>query len=88
MFSDNGYTLELATSEAAVGSHVPLQFRILDSVGAPLTRYTDTHDKQLHLIVVGLDLTRIPARASRIGRERKLACVSRFRSRGRLPSLR
>ena len=57
MFSDNGYTLELATSEAAVGSHVPLQFRILDSVGAPLTRYTDTHDKQLHLIVVGLDLT-------------------------------
>lgn len=32
MFSDNGYTLELATSEAAVGSHVPLQFRILDSL--------------------------------------------------------
>ncbi|MCJ0896525.1 hypothetical protein G9444_0646 [Rhodococcus erythropolis] len=57
MFSGNGYTLELATSEAAVGSHVPLQFRILDSVGTPLTRYTDTHDKQLHLIVVGLDLT-------------------------------
>lgn len=47
----------IATSEAAVGSHVPLQFRILDPVGTPLTRYTDTHDKQLHLIVVGLDLT-------------------------------
>ncbi|UEL33734.1 hypothetical protein KTR60_02865 [Rhodococcus sp. C1] len=57
MFSDNGYTLELATSEAAVGNHVPLQFRILDPVGTPLIRYTDTHDKQLHLIVVGLDLT-------------------------------
>ncbi|XGU18932.1 hypothetical protein ACETU7_26740 [Rhodococcus sp. 3Y1] len=23
MFSDNGYTLELATSEATVGNHVP-----------------------------------------------------------------
>ncbi len=57
MFSDNGYTLELATSEATVGNHVPLQFRILDPVGTPLIRYTDTHDKQLHLIVVGLDLT-------------------------------
>ncbi|MDV6272399.1 hypothetical protein R3Q06_02690 [Rhodococcus erythropolis] len=57
MFSKNGYTLELTTSEAAVGSNVPLQFRILDSAGTPLTRYTDTHDKQLHLIVVGSDLT-------------------------------
>ena len=47
----------MATSETTVGSHVPLQFRILDSVGTPLTRYTDAHDKQLHLIVVGLDLT-------------------------------
>ncbi|MDV8070239.1 hypothetical protein R4P64_27280 [Rhodococcus sp. IEGM 1366] len=57
MFSENGYTLELATSEAAVGSRVPLQFRIVDATGSPLIRYTDTHDKQLHLIVVGRDLT-------------------------------
>lgn len=57
MFSESGYTLELAASETTVGSRVPLQFRIVDSTGIPLTRYTDAHEKQLHLIVVGHDLT-------------------------------
>lgn len=57
MSSDNGYTLQLATPQTTVGNGVSLQFQIVDSTGTPLTTYTNTHEKQLHLIVVGRDLT-------------------------------
>ncbi|QTJ67061.1 hypothetical protein HYG77_16695 [Rhodococcus sp. ZPP] len=55
--TQDGYTLELASSIAATGTEVPVQFRILDHTGTPVTRYADQHEKQLHLIAVRRDLT-------------------------------
>ena len=56
MVSDGNYTLELATAQTATGANVPLRFQIVDTAGRPLTRYTNSHDKQLHLIVVRRDM--------------------------------
>ena len=56
--TDNGYTLDLAENGFAADKDVPLQFRILDSSGTPVTRYTESHNKLLHLIVVRNDLAR------------------------------
>jgi hypothetical protein len=56
MSTDKGYTLELARTRVDAGNNVPLRFRITDSAGAALTRYTDSHEKQLHLIVVRRDM--------------------------------
>jgi len=53
----NGYTLRLAQTLVDAGEQVPLQFRITDPTGAPVTRYVDNHQKQLHLIAVRRDLT-------------------------------
>ncbi|MGW4369907.1 hypothetical protein ACWEKT_30110 [Nocardia takedensis] len=52
----NGYTLRLDDSVALAGPDVPLRFRVLDATGAPLTRYTAEHEKDLHLIVVRRDM--------------------------------
>ena len=54
--TEDGYTLELAETRADAGKQVPLRFRITDSTGAPVTRYVDNHEKQLHLIVVRRDM--------------------------------
>jgi hypothetical protein len=54
--TEDGYTLELATTRAEAGKRVPLRFRITDPTGAALTRYTVSHEKQLHLIVVRRDM--------------------------------
>ena len=50
MVTDSGYTLALDTAQVPAGADVPLRFRILDADGTPVTRYVDSHDKQLHLI--------------------------------------
>lgn len=54
---ENHYTLQLDQSLAAAGPQVPLRFLITDPSGAPVTDYTVSHDKELHLIVVRRDLT-------------------------------
>ncbi|MFI2396915.1 hypothetical protein ACH49N_20105 [Rhodococcus sp. NPDC019647] len=57
MVTDSGYTLALDTAQIPAGADVPLRFRILGADGAPVTRYVESHDKQLHLIAVRRDLT-------------------------------
>ena len=54
--TQDGYTLDLAGNRFAADKDVPLQFRILDPSGASVTRYVESHDKLLHLIVVRNDL--------------------------------
>jgi hypothetical protein len=56
MSTQGGYTLELAESQIASGKNAPLRFRITDSSGAPVKQYVDSHEKQLHLIVVRRDM--------------------------------
>ncbi|AII11172.1 hypothetical protein [Rhodococcus opacus] len=56
MVTDSGYTLALDTAQVSAGADVPLRFRILGADGAPVTRYVDSHDKQLHLIAVRRDM--------------------------------
>lgn len=57
LVSQDGYRLELASGDAAPGISEDFAFRILGPDGAPVTRFTPTHDKPLHLIVVRRDLT-------------------------------
>ncbi|AEV74262.1 hypothetical protein MycrhN_3744 [Mycolicibacterium rhodesiae NBB3] len=54
--TQDGFTLALADPIATAGSDVPLRFRILSPTGVPVQRYVETHEKQLHLIVVRNDL--------------------------------
>lgn len=54
--TQGGYTLELGDTTVDASRDVPLQFRIVDATGAAVTRYTDSHEKQLHLIVVRRDM--------------------------------
>jgi hypothetical protein len=56
MSTQGGYTLELLETRVDARKEVPLRFRITDSSGAPVTRYVDSHEKQLHLIVVRRDM--------------------------------
>lgn len=53
--SQDGYTLDVRATPAQAGSPGELAFRILGPGGAPVTAFTPTHDKPLHLIVVGRD---------------------------------
>ncbi len=53
--TENGYTLRLAQTRVDASKQVPVQFRITDATGAPVTQYVDNHEKQLHLIVVRRD---------------------------------
>jgi hypothetical protein len=54
--TEKGYTLELARTRVNTGKNVPLRFRITDSAGAAVKRYIESHEKQLHLIVVRRDM--------------------------------
>lgn len=47
--------LDLVETRATAGKQIPLRFRIADTTGAPVTRYVESHEKQLHLIVVRRD---------------------------------
>jgi hypothetical protein len=55
--TQGAYTLALTANRFAADNDVPLQFRILDASGTPVTRYVENHEKLLHLIVVRNDLT-------------------------------
>jgi hypothetical protein len=55
--SEAGYRLVPVTRALTPGESTEFRFRILGSDGAPVTRYTPTHDKDLHLIVVRRDLS-------------------------------
>jgi hypothetical protein len=56
MVSQDGYTLDLASRQLPAADDAPLQFRVLGPDGAPVTRYSTEHGKDLHLIVVRRDL--------------------------------
>jgi hypothetical protein len=55
--SQDGYRLEPLTSTLTPGARAEFAFRVLGADGAPVTRYTPTHEKDLHLIVVRRDLS-------------------------------
>ena len=57
MVAQNGYRFDLVSGQAAAGAPENFRFRILDPDGAPVTVFTPTHDRLLHLIVVRRDLT-------------------------------
>lgn len=56
MSTQEGYNLELAQSLFEPGNDEPLRFRITDSIGVAVRQYVDSHEKQLHLIVVRRDM--------------------------------
>jgi hypothetical protein len=55
--SQDGYTLDPATTFFQPGKQETLRFSILGPDGKPVTQYTKTHEKDLHLIVVRRDLS-------------------------------
>jgi hypothetical protein len=55
--SQAGYTLLPATTFFQPGKQQTLKFTIQGPDGKPVTQYTKTHDKDLHLIVVRRDLS-------------------------------
>nr|WP_203941824.1 hypothetical protein [Spirilliplanes yamanashiensis] len=52
----DGYRLAPESPELSAGEPQQFRFRILGPDGTPVTRYTATHEKDLHLIVVRRDL--------------------------------
>ncbi len=55
--TQDGYRLQTLSTTLAVGEPQPFQFRILGPDDKPVTDYTTSHDKDLHLIVVRRDLS-------------------------------
>ncbi|MEV6492827.1 hypothetical protein AB0M20_30030 [Actinoplanes sp. NPDC051633] len=55
--SEDGYRLLPPTGELSTGDPQPFQFRVAGLDGTPVTAYTTSHDKDLHLIVVRRDLS-------------------------------
>jgi hypothetical protein len=55
--SQDGYTLDPLTKPGRSGVAERFAFRIVGPDGEAVTRFTRTHDKRLHLIVVRRDLT-------------------------------
>jgi len=55
--SQSGYTLVPATTLFQPGKQETLKFTIQGPDGKPVTQYTETHEKDLHLIVVRRDLS-------------------------------
>ncbi len=53
----DGYSIEPVVSTLAAGDRVPFAFQVTDPDGHPVTRYTEEHEKELHLIVVRRDLS-------------------------------
>lgn len=52
-----GYSIDLTESVYPADAETMLGFRIVDGSGAPVTRYDESHEKLLHLIVIRNDLT-------------------------------
>jgi hypothetical protein len=55
--SQDGYRLVAVSSTLSPDRPAPFAFRVLGPDGRPVTRYTPTHEKDLHLIVVRRDLS-------------------------------
>ncbi|MFC4565540.1 hypothetical protein ACFO4E_27095 [Nocardiopsis mangrovi] len=55
--SQDGYTLDPVDAPGSAGEEERLSFRVLGPDGDPVTGFTTAHDKRMHLIVVGRDLT-------------------------------
>jgi hypothetical protein len=55
--AEDGYRLAPETTGLTPGAATEFRFRILGPDGAPVTGYTPTHERDLHLIVVRRDLT-------------------------------
>ena len=54
--AQDGYRLDVATTDVQGGRPARFRFRVLDDDGAPVTRFDVEHEKRLHLVVVGRDL--------------------------------
>jgi hypothetical protein len=54
--AQDGYRLQPVSTSLSTTTSEPLRFRVVDRDGKPVTDYTPTHDKDLHLIVVRRDL--------------------------------
>ncbi|MEV1005743.1 hypothetical protein [Streptomyces sp. NPDC049881] len=55
--AERGYTLVPPAGPLTAGERTELAFRVLGPGGEPLTAYTPTHEKDLHLIVARRDLS-------------------------------
>jgi hypothetical protein len=55
--TEDGYRLTPLSAALVTGEPQPFRFQIHGPDGAPVTRYTTSHDKDLHLIVVRRDLS-------------------------------
>jgi hypothetical protein len=55
--SQDGYSLMPDTNTLPAGEHVRFRFTVTGPDGAPVQKYTTTHTRDLHLIVVRRDLT-------------------------------
>jgi len=55
--SQDGWTLRPVSDVLPAGSAVPFAFRITGPDGEPLTTYSRTHERDLHLVAVRRDLT-------------------------------
>jgi hypothetical protein len=55
--TEDGYRLAPMTATLVTGEPQPFRFQILGPDGTPVTRYTTSHDRDLHLIVVRRDLS-------------------------------
>jgi hypothetical protein len=55
--AENGYRLNRITTSLNAGTAAPFRFQITGPDDTPVTAYTKTHDKNLHLIVVRRDLS-------------------------------
>jgi hypothetical protein len=55
--AQDGFRLQPLIAALGVGMPTEFAFRIVDVAGAPVTRYTPTHERGLHLIVVRRDLS-------------------------------
>ena len=55
--AQDGYRIEPVTEQLSVGQPAVFAFRLVGPDGSPVTRYTPTHDKELHLVVVRRDLS-------------------------------
>lgn len=53
--SGGGYALSAISAPTTTGARGRLSFRVVDATGAALTRYTEEHERNLHLVVVRLD---------------------------------
>jgi hypothetical protein len=55
--AQDGYRLRPVTTALVSGAATDVAFQVLGPDGAPVTRFTPTHDRDLHLIVVRRDLS-------------------------------